>query len=155
MQNRRIHKNTILMETNGSVCGQLWFLSYMQLVTKLRSGFCARFLYRLVSVAVGLCWCKSSWVFQSHVSRRCCPIHSLTSIAPHCRGTTGPLSPPPGAPVPFILARCVAFVTRTGKDLGGRLTAWRLAGLQSQRALKLGTWGRVSRALAGSFKWWR
>lgn len=117
-------------DTHGNKL-KLWFLSYMQLMTKFRSGFCAGFLYQLMSVAVGLCWYKSSWVFQSHVFRRCCPIQLLTSIAPHCCRTTGPLSLPPGTPFPLILARCVAFVTWTGKDLRGQLTAWRLAGLQS------------------------
>ena len=108
----------ILIETNGSVYGQLWFLSYMQLTTKFRSGFCARFLYQLISAAVGLCWYKSSWVIQTHVFRRCCSVQCssvMFSSSPQwpciATGPWAPPSPPPGAPSPFILARCVAFIT--------------------------------------------
>lgn len=63
-------RKIIRIETNGNdvnwfTDGQLWFLSYMWLTTKFRSGFCAGFLYLLMSAAVGLCWCKSSWVIQT------------------------------------------------------------------------------------------
>lgn len=62
----------MLIETNGNVYGQLWFLHYMQLTTKFRSGFYARFLCQLMLVAVGLCGYKSFWVIQTHVFGRFC-----------------------------------------------------------------------------------
>lgn len=61
-----------LIETNGSEYAQLWFLSYVQLTTQFSSGFCARFLYQLMSAAVRLCWYRSSRVIQTHVLGRCC-----------------------------------------------------------------------------------
>lgn len=85
----------ILIETNGNdvnwfTGGQLWFLSYMRLTTQFRSGFCAGSLHLLMSAAVALCWCKSSWVIQTHIFGRCCSVQLLTLMAPRCRGAMGP-----------------------------------------------------------------
>lgn len=140
-------RKMILIETNGSVYGQLWFLSYTQLTAKFRSGFCARFLYQLLSAAVGLYWYKSSCV-KSHVFGRCCSVQCgsvVFSSSPRwpCPAT-GPRDPPHhllGHPL-LSSSRGAWRLSRgsgTGKDLGVQLAVWRLAGLRSQHALKLST----------------
>lgn len=92
--------------------GQLWFLNYMQLTTKFGSSFCARFLCWLVSVAVGLCWCKSSRGFCNHIFGRCCSMKCSSSHQwpLHCYKAMVHPFLLPGTPSPFI-ARCVPLIT--------------------------------------------
>lgn len=112
-------------------------------------------------VAGGLCGYKSFWIIQTHVFGRCgiCAVQLsrvqiLTSKAMHWQEAMAPPLASSWGTSPFIYVRCVAFITWlwTWKDLGVQLTLWRLAGFQSQCALKLSTWGCVSRALVVSFE---
>lgn len=68
MQNKKNNKKN---GTHWNKLKHVWsgvgFGSFIQLASQFQSGFSARFLYLLVSMAVGLGWYKSSWVIQNHV----------------------------------------------------------------------------------------
>lgn len=64
--------------------GQLWVLSFMQLVPEFKSSFYARFLLQLMSMAVGLGWYQSSWVIQKP---RFWEVAALYSTAWSCSAT--------------------------------------------------------------------
>lgn len=66
---KRIHrKNATHWNKWKHVGSTLLSECYRQLTTKFRSGLCAGFPYQLMSMAVGWCWNKSSWVIQTQLS---------------------------------------------------------------------------------------
>lgn len=111
----------VLTKTSWSMYGQLWVLSFMQLVPKFKSSFYTRFLLLLMSMAVGLGWYQSSWVIQKPrfwevllCAALLDHVQLLTSTALHCGKAMGPpchLQVSAEAPSPLILARCVVGIT--------------------------------------------
>lgn len=127
----------------------------MELTTNFRSGLCAGFLYQLMSMAVGWCWDKSSWIIQTQVSGDVAlwstDMFSSSPWWPCTVTRSWDPRPPHGASSPFILARCVAFTMWLSDTERFGCSA---SSLQTRHALKLRTLGCASRALAVSFEWW-